>query len=138
MLQSAFAGDLQRFDAVSLSANILRVDSAISWALRRSKSISYGVNVRGAGEVPSLRLSKAVEGVAETLLPPPLELGPVFPSELMDLLLGWIQPRRIWLARQSDCADNLAALLLDPSAQIGQCTALADEVPRILPGGFRG
>ena len=53
--------------------------------LCRSKSISYGVNIRGAGEVPSLRLSKAREGVAKVFPPPFLEVRPVSLLEFMQL-----------------------------------------------------
>ena len=62
--------------------------SAVSFAHRRSKSISYGVNIRGAGETPSLRLSKAIVGVAKLLKPPLREFRSVLSFELTVLLLG--------------------------------------------------
>ena len=61
--------------------------SATSLAHCRSKSISYGVNIRGAGEVPILRLSKSIEGVAEVFPPPVLEVPAALLSEFMELLL---------------------------------------------------
>ena len=53
------------------AANTSRVTCATSALLSLSKSISNRVNTLAAGEVPSLRLSAAIEGVAD-LLPPPL------------------------------------------------------------------
>ena len=64
---------------------------AISALLRLSKSTSYGVNSRGACEVPSLRLSKAVEGVSDIFPPPFLEVRPVSFLEFMSLLPGGVQ-----------------------------------------------
>ena len=61
--------------------------SATSFTHFRSKSISYGVSIRGAGEIPSLRLSKAIEGVAEVFSPPLLEVPPMLLSEFTELLL---------------------------------------------------
>ena len=57
---------------------------AISFKLRRSKSISYRVNIRGVGAIPSLRLSRAIEGVAETFAPPGFEVLPLSLSEFME------------------------------------------------------
>ena len=57
-----------------LLAKISCATRAASSLLRRSKSSSYGVNIRGAGEAPSLRLSTAVEGVTEM---PPLPFSEV-------------------------------------------------------------
>ena len=102
--------------------------AATSLADCRSKSISYGVNIRGAGEVPSLRLSKAIEGVAEMLAPPLLEVPPVSLSEFMELLLRNLQLGGVRLASQTDRANDVTSLLLDPTAQIGQRAALPDEV----------
>ena len=57
---------------------------AISFLLCRSKSISYRVSIRGVGEVPSIRLSKAVEGV--TPFPPSFfEVWSVSLSDFMAL-----------------------------------------------------
>ena len=52
-----------RFHGLSLRAKTSCATWAISFLLCRSKWISYRVNIRGVGEVPSIRLSKAVEGV---------------------------------------------------------------------------
>ncbi len=76
----------QFFDELPLLAKTSPATSEASFAHCRSKSISDGVSIRGAGEVPSLRLSKSIEGVAETLLPPLLEVQSAFPSEFMELL----------------------------------------------------
>lgn len=57
---------------------------AISFKLRRSKSTSYRVNIRGAGAIPSLRLSRVIEGVAETASPPRFEVFPVASAEFME------------------------------------------------------
>ena len=105
---------------LSLRLKTSRATSAVSCAHRRSKSTSYGVNIRGAGEVTSLRLSKAIEGVAELLAPPALEVAPVLFSEFMKLLLRRIQSGRIGLARQPDRADHCATVVLNPTAQIRQ------------------
>ena len=78
--------------------------------------------------MPSLRLSKAIEGVAEMLLPPLLEVCPVFLSELMELLLFGVQLCRIVLPRQGDRVHHPAALFPDTSSQIGQRPALAYEI----------
>ncbi|MDE0223888.1 MAG: hypothetical protein OXP28_01985 [Gammaproteobacteria bacterium] len=73
-----------RFVASVLSnSNASRVAWAISFALCRSKSISDLVNILGPGEIPSFRLSKAVEGVTETGAPPLPEVPSVPVSELM-------------------------------------------------------
>ena len=58
--------------------------SAISFKPRRSKSISYRVSIRGAGVIPSLRLSRVIEGVAETASPPRFEVFPVTSTEFME------------------------------------------------------
>ena len=73
-------------DAQPLVARVSRAIWAISLLLRRSNSISDGVNVRGAGEVPSFRLSEAVEGVTEPFPPPLLEGRSVLLFDLMQLL----------------------------------------------------
>ena len=52
-----------------------RIYSAISCLLRRNNSISDGVSIDGAREVASLRLSKAVEAVTESVLPPVFEVS---------------------------------------------------------------
>ena len=78
---------LQSVDVRFLLANTAAADWAISSALRRSKSISDGVSIRGAGEIPSLRLSAAVEGVAEMRLPSLLEIRSVLVSEFIELFL---------------------------------------------------
>ena len=83
----SFQDVFQVFDLASLFARTSCVTSATSFAHCRSKPISYGVNIRGAGEVPSLRLSKAIEGVAEVFPPPLLEVPAVRLSEFMDRLL---------------------------------------------------
>lgn len=62
--------------------------SHASFAHCFSRTISDGVNIRGAGEVPSFRLSKAIEGVSEESFPPLLEVFAVFLSEFMNLLPG--------------------------------------------------
>ena len=54
-------------------AKVSRLTWATSALLRLSKAISDGVSILGAGEVPSFRLSEAIEGVAEALLPPLFE-----------------------------------------------------------------
>ena len=130
---------LQFFDVASLLARTPRETSTASFTHSRSKSISYGVNIRGAGEVPSLRLSKAIEGVAEILAPPPLEVSPVLLSELMELPLRNVQLGGVGLTSQSDRANDLACILLDPASQIGQGAALPDEVihQAIVPGRTR-
>ena len=58
--------------------------SEASFAHCRSKSVSYRVNIRGVGEVPSLRLSKVIEGVAETVPLPGFEILPLSLSEFME------------------------------------------------------
>ncbi len=69
----------------SLLPVISFVTSATSCAHFRSKPISDAVSIRGAGEIPSLRLSKAIEGVAE-LPPPPVFKGfSMFRPKLMEL-----------------------------------------------------
>ena len=119
---------LQVFDVPPLFARTSPATSEASFAHRCSKATSDGVNIRRAGEVPSLRLSKAIEGVAEMFPPPFLEVRAVFPSEFMELFLREIQFCRIWLSGQPGRADDRAALFRDPAAQIRQCAALADEV----------
>ena len=119
---------LQVLDMSSLLARTSCVTAATSFADCRSKSISNRVSIRGAGEVPSLRLSKAIEGVPELLSPPLLEVRAVFLSELMELFLCRVQLRRVGLARQRDRADDDAIALLDPAAQVRQRPALSDEV----------
>ena len=109
-------------------ASTSRVTSAISRTLCRSKPTSYGVNIRGAGEVPSLRLSKAIEGVAEVIPPPCFEVRPMPFLEFTYLLPVRAQLGRVGFAGQRNGTDYLAAPVLDPASQIGQCTALADEV----------
>ena len=52
------------------AANTSRVTCATSALLSLSKSISDRVSILGAGEVPSFRLSEAIEGVADVLSPP--------------------------------------------------------------------
>lgn len=82
-------GDRSRFpcrqvsDVSSLRARSSPTSREISRLLDRNKSISDGVNIRGPGEMPSLRMSAAVEGVTEVLLPPLFEAGSVFLFELM-------------------------------------------------------
>ena len=56
--------------ALSLRLRTSTVTFDISWALRLNNSSPYSVNTRGAGEVPSFRLSKSIEGVAEVVFPP--------------------------------------------------------------------
>ncbi len=56
------------------AANTSRVTCATSALLSLSKSISNRVNILGTGEVPSLRLSEAIEGVADVLSPPLFEV----------------------------------------------------------------
>ncbi len=80
---------------VSLSITSLAT-SAISLLLCCSNSISYGVSIRGAGEVPSLRLSEAVEGVVEALPPPLLKIRSVLFAEFMQLAPGGIQFSGVW------------------------------------------
>ena len=68
----------------SLSLNSVSLTTSdTSLLLRCSKPTSYGVSVRGAGEVPSLRLSKAVEGVTEPLSPPAFKLRAVLLPKLI-------------------------------------------------------
>ena len=61
---------LNLFQALSLRLRTSIVTFDISCALRLNNSSSYSVNTRGAGEVPSFRLSKSIEGVAELVFPP--------------------------------------------------------------------
>lgn len=77
---------LQSFEESCLLAKISPATLEASITHSRSKSISDGVSIRGAGEVPSLRLSKSIEGVAEMLPPLLLEVRSVYPSEFMELL----------------------------------------------------
>jgi hypothetical protein len=49
--------------------------------LRRNNSISDGVSIRGAGEVPSFRLSKVVEAVTKAGFPSVFEGYPIFVIE---------------------------------------------------------
>ena len=91
---------LQPIDVLLLFSSASRVAWAISLALCRSKSISDRVNIRGPGEIPSFRLSKAVEGVTELGPPPLLEVPSVLFSELIQLLLGVVQNGRVGLAGQ--------------------------------------
>ena len=77
---------LQRVDALPLFPNASRVAWAISLALCRNKSISDRVNIRRTGEIPSFRLSMAVEGVTEAGTPPPFEVPSMLSSEFMQLL----------------------------------------------------
>ena len=73
-----------RFHGLFLRAKTSRATWAISFLLCRSNRISYGVNIRGAGEVPIIRLSKAVEGV--TPFPPSFfEVWSVSLSDFMAL-----------------------------------------------------
>jgi len=60
--------------------------SAISRLLRRNKAISDGVSIRGAGEIPSFRLSEAVEGVTESLLPPIFKVFAMFLPQFFQLI----------------------------------------------------
>ena len=78
-------GDHHVVDGPPLPARTSRTTSATSLLLRCSNSISDGVNIRGAGEVPSFRLSKAVEGVTELVPPPQLKVRSALFSELMQL-----------------------------------------------------
>ena len=75
------------FPGTAPAAKVSRLTWAISALLRLSKSISDGVSILGAGEVPSFRLSEAVEGVAEALLPPLFEAVGVSLPEFIELLL---------------------------------------------------
>ena len=102
MFSAARTMRLQDLDGFRLFSNSARVVCAISLALCRSKSISDRVNIRGAGEVPSFRLSKAVEGVTEGLTPPLVEVSSVLLSELIQLLLSWVQLGRIAYSGQGD------------------------------------
>lgn len=47
--------------------SISRTTCTISLSLFRNNSISTFVNIRGSGDVPSLRLSNAVEGVTDVV-----------------------------------------------------------------------
>ena len=105
----------QRSDVQSLFARTSCVTWAASFAHCRSKSISDRVNIRGVGEVPSFRVSKAIEGVAEVFLPPRFEVRPVLPSEFMESFLRRVQFGRVRLAGQADCADHQTSLLSRPS-----------------------
>ena len=72
-------------DASPSLRNAFRVAWAISLALCRSNTISDRVNIRGAGEIPSLRLSLAVEGVIEADTPAFPEIPSGLSSEFMRL-----------------------------------------------------
>ena len=63
------------------------IASAISFLLRRSKSISDGFSIRGPFQIASFRLSKAVEGVTKLVAPPVLEFHAVSLSKGIQLLL---------------------------------------------------
>ena len=119
---------------VSDASFLLARTSSTTWTASlthcRSKAISDGVNIRGAGEVPSLRLSRVIEGVAENLLAPVLEACAVFLSERMELLLCGVQLCRLEFSRQGDSAHHPATLFLGPFSQIRQPSALADEIVR--------
>lgn len=71
----------------SLRARASPISRDISRLLDRNKLISDGVNIRGPGEIPSLRMSEAVEGVTEVLLAAISKTGSVLLSELMKLAL---------------------------------------------------
>jgi hypothetical protein len=71
--------------------------AAISCLLRRSNAISDGFNIREAGEVPSFRLSKAVEGVTESLLPPLFKFFAMF----MPQFCPWRHPHPLILRHGS-------------------------------------
>ncbi len=104
--KSRWEACFQLFDVPSLLARASLMAWAISLALRRSKSISDCFNIRGAGEIPSLRLSKAVDGVSEMFLPPLFEVLSVFLSEFMEMLIVGGQLSRAGLAGQADGADG--------------------------------
>ena len=116
------AGLVSLFTKTSLAASIT------SCAHCRSRPISYCVSIRGAGEVPSLRLSKAIEGVTEVFAPPLLEVVAVFLFELMDLVLRRVQLRRVGLPSKRERANDPVATLRQPGSQLGECSTLSDKV----------
>ena len=118
---------LQPIDVLLLSSSASRVAWAISLALCRSKSISDRVNIRGPGEIPSFRLSKAVEGVTELGPPPLLEVPSVLFSELMQLLLGGGSKWPSRACRSTHHADGRSTRSFEPAAH-GHSAPLADEV----------
>ena len=68
---------LQLFQASSFFSRTSIVTLEISRALCLNNSFSYLVSIRGVGEVPSFRLSKSIEGVAEAVLPSFLKCLPM-------------------------------------------------------------
>ncbi len=96
--------------------------------LCRNNSISDGVSIRGAFEVASFRLSKAVEGVTEPGLPPNFKLFAMFAPEKIDLNRGCSKDRGIWFACEHRRCNHVATAGFNISTQIRQCTALSNEV----------
>ena len=102
--------------------------SKTSRLLFRNNSISDASSIRGAGEVPSFRLSEAIEGVTESLPPPLLKAFPMSLSKFMQLRLRWLKFSRIQLTRQRNRTYHLSSLTLNPAPQIGHRATLANKV----------
>lgn len=84
--------------ALSLRLRTLIVTLEISWALFLNNSSSYAVSIRGAGEVPSFRLSKSIEGVSEVVFPPLLKVFAMGFSQCIQLLAAERDFNRVRLA----------------------------------------
>lgn len=84
--------------------------AAISCLLRRSNAISDCFNIRGAGEVPSFRLSEAVEGVTEPFLPPLFKFFAMFLPQFFKLRFIQSEFSRMRFASQGDSRQNSPTL----------------------------
>lgn len=73
-------------------------------------------------------MSKAIEGVAEVLAPPPLEAATVSLFDLIDPFLRRTKLGLVRLPGERHCADDPVAPFLQPASQIRKRTALADEI----------
>ena len=83
---------LVRYD---VPARMSCTTSATSCLVSCRNSITDGVNIRGAGEEPSFRLRKAVEGVTELVPAPLLEVRSVLLSEFMQVFLSSIAHQHV-------------------------------------------
>ena len=93
-----FGAQLVQTPSLRLRTSIVTLK--IAWALRLNNSFSYSVSIRGAGEAPSFRLSRSIEGVAEVVSPPLFEGLPTGFSQLLQLIIAWCEFSRMVFASQ--------------------------------------
>ena len=78
----------KHFIVSSVFVRISCTDRAISFLLLRNRSISHGVEFHGAGEIPNLRCSSAVEGVIEVIRQTSFETRAMSWSDSMESILS--------------------------------------------------